>query len=48
MAIEAVAARRVDESLIYRLRNLALSGDRRAIALQQKILEMNDIGAYRL
>lgn len=31
---------RLDEALIRRLRDLALSGDRRAIAMQQKILEM--------
>ena len=32
---------RLDEALIRRLRDLALSGDRRAIALQQKIVEMS-------
>lgn len=32
---------RLDEALIRRLRELALSGDRRAVALQQKILEMS-------
>lgn len=33
---------RLDEALIHRLRNLALTGDRRAIALQQKIMELSD------
>jgi len=34
---------RLDEALIRRLRDLALHGDRRAITLQQKILELSGV-----
>lgn len=34
---------RLDEALIRRLRDLALHGDRRAIAFHQKILELSDV-----
>ena len=35
---------RIDEALIRRLRDLALSGDRRAITLHRKIREMSGAG----